>query len=491
MKLNLKKPNFKFKKPKLRTVLILCAVVAVGGFAAVKVMGMGKAVALPVNVTPLQKGNLQNTISATGTVESADASYIYTSLTSPVLKVNVSVGDRVSEGDVLCEMDTEDLKLDIARQQASIAKAQAGDAHSIDVSQKQYENAKSNIENDLNSALISAETELKAAKKAADNAQEAYDDAKDDYEDAKDDHTVGDSDSDTLSVKQARRLKDEADRAYSDARMRYENAKRQRDAAINAANQELEGYEDTIEGNKIAADLTAEQLELQKLRRDLEDSVITSPISGTVTAVYAKEGVPGNGLMFVVEDTDALQIKTALKEYDIGTVQEGMSATIRADATGEEEFEGSVRRIYPAAIKAADGTTKTDGTVEFETDVDLTSKDTGLRIGMSVRLNILTASKENVWSVPYDAVTLGASGEDIVYVARPGTGEQAGKTVAEAVPVTTGMETDFDVEIDSEGLKDGDQIISDPSGIMPGMEIMVLPAMGGMAGGMTGAMAEG
>ena len=234
MKLNLKKPNFKFKKPKLKTVLILCAVVAVGGFAAVKVMGMGKSSAMPVSVTPLQKGSLQNVISASGTVESADASYIYTKLQSPVLRLNVSVGDRVSEGDVLCEMDTEDLKLDIARQQASIAKAQAGDEHNIDVSQKQYNNAKDNIKNDLNSALISAETELKAAKKAADNAQEAYDDAKDDYEDAKDDHTVGDSDSDTLTVKQARKLKDEADRAYSDARMRYENAKRQRDAAINA-----------------------------------------------------------------------------------------------------------------------------------------------------------------------------------------------------------------------------------------------------------------
>lgn len=66
-----------------------------------------------------------------------------------------------------------------------------------------------------------------------------------------------------------------------------------------------------------------------------------------MTAVYAKEGVPAAGLLFVVENTDDLVIKTALKEYDVATVQEGMPTEIKSDATGEEVFRGDGRAHLP------------------------------------------------------------------------------------------------------------------------------------------------
>ena len=189
----------------------------------------------------------------------------------------------------------------------------------------------------------------------------------------------------------------------------------------------------------------------------------------------------------MVENTDDLVIKTALKEYDVATVQEGMPTEIKSDATGEEVFEGTVGRIYPTAVKASDGSTRTDGGVEFETEVSINDPaSTGLRVGMNVRLNIVTQKKENVWAVPFEAVGTDAQGQSVVYVAKP---NEEGAMIATAVPVTTGMETDFYLEISSDGLADGDQVLSDASTVIPGMPVTLAAGMGGAAP--AGAVMEG
>ena len=50
--------------------------------------------------------------------------------------------------------------------------------------------------------------------------------------------------------------------------------------------------------------------------------------------VVAKVGSTGSGLLFVIEDVDNLVVDTAIKGYDVGTVQTGMKVLIRSDATG-------------------------------------------------------------------------------------------------------------------------------------------------------------
>lgn len=124
------------------------------------------------------------------------------------------------------------------------------------------------------------------------------------------------------------------------------------------------------------------QAQLDAVRAALDRSVIRSPISGTVTAVTAREGASGMGLLFVVEDTDNLRIMTSFREYDLGRIETGMKVAISSDATGSAEYLGIINRINPAAISAAP-------VVEFEAEVLVISADTGLRIGMNTRLNII------------------------------------------------------------------------------------------------------
>jgi len=117
-------------------------------------------------------------------------------------------------------------------------------------------------------------------------------------------------------------------------------------------------------------------------RLSLERSVIRSPIDGTVTAVIAREGAVGMGLLFIVEDINSLKIITNFREYDLDKIETGMEVQISSDATGEAVYTGIINRINPAATVFAPVT-------EFEVEVLVTSNYTSLRIGTTARLNIL------------------------------------------------------------------------------------------------------
>jgi len=123
------------------------------------------------------------------------------------------------------------------------------------------------------------------------------------------------------------------------------------------------------------------QAMVDSTRVALERSVLRSPIGGTVTAVIAREGSVGMGLMFVVEDTDNLRVMTSFREYDLDRLATGMEVAITPIAAGSSGYTGVISRINPAA-------TAHSPVVEFEAEVLVTSADTSLRIGMNTRLNV-------------------------------------------------------------------------------------------------------
>lgn len=526
--------RFTKRKPHKKVILIVVAVLVLG-IVGWKTLFASAPVMAPMSATVLQKTDLVNGISLTGTVESADASYVHTSLNSTVNTVAVKVGDRVEAGDLLAQLDTSDLELSIAEQQATLRKLSRQNQYAMENAQKKLEDAKSDISNNVDAELIAAENALRTAQQNLNDARRDLNEHKDDldyadevmnnlekklnrarneYQDAEKKYQIAEREQKENGTPIPQDVIDELDRSekaydealkewqqndneyggdlssyskeYRAARIAYENALANKNAIENSVNRNLDNLKDSIKGQEIDGDLTSQQITLKKLQKDLTESTVTAPISGTVTAVYAKEGVPASGLLFVIENTDDLLVKTSLKEYDVASVQEGMPTEIKSDATGEKVFEGKVSHIYPTAVKAADGTTKTDGGVEFETEVSLNNpSSTGLRVGMNVRLNIVTQKKENVWAVPFEAVTTDAEGQSIVYVAKP---NEEGAMIATAVPVTPGMETDFYLEISSDGLADGDQVLSDAGTVVPGMPVTLASASGAVP---AGAMMEG
>ncbi len=522
--------KFKTKKVIIPVAIILIIVIVILGVTRNFRGGSG---GVEIKAEPLTLRNLSNTISATGMVESTDKSNVYSQLSNPVKTIDYSVGDTVQEGDILCELDTESLKLDIAQQEATINASAQSAQHQINTSVKNYNYAQEVNDEDLDasvrnsrnamsdskdaledadsaledldddrdsasSSLSAARSRVRSSEQAKAAAQAQYDSAKKALEDA--DPTIGESETDNLQAAveaaeaalnnataeltsanaayaAAQSTYNAADTAYENAKdsrsdtvRNYNDAQKSYEAAILSAEKNLESAKDNVTGSQIAANHQASTIALEKLNLQLEKSTIRSPISGTVTAVYATEGAPGNGLLFVIEDTENLKITTSIKEYDIETVKSGLPVTIKADATGDKEFEGTVSKIAPTAAKANDGSTVTGTNVQFDTEIAVTGNHEGLRVGMNTRVNIVLAERTNIFGVPYNAVVTDDKGNKIVYVAEPG---EKGSYNAKAVPVTTGLETDFYIEIASDNLSEGVLIISNPDTVTDGAKVRV------------------
>lgn len=652
------------KKKKILSITCgVLAVVVVGSYFA---LNRNNAVQAMVSTETLQQMDLQNTVSLSGVVESQSGRKVYSTLSYLVEQVNVQVGDVVQQGDVLAQLKTDDLQMDIAQQQAAVNASKNQSAHQIEVSRKAYENAKENYENGLDSGALSAEQgvtsaeysveqaqqQLKAAKaavydakenyritrdqlegnvtdaeealrdaeEALGDAQAAYNDAVAGQESAKKEaaalfeqktadykkaaeewaHLEGtylaDIETEKVNVKDAKDALDnkyptppkEGEDGYADyiasdefkayqesegklrtaretyvqqksnfqniqqvynqaqtdyqnqlasiassasgamsgvasaqsgvaaaeaqldaaqdarngasmaqleqgvdsakrgvdsaqlqkeiAQNQVSNAKEQREASNNAIQQQIDSLKDSLVGSQIAAQSTqSQEIAIQKMQNTLEDATITAPVSGVVTAVYAKVGEPGNGLLFVVEDTQSLKINTKIKEYDVANIREGMPVVIKSDATGDQEISGTVTYIAPAAVKTEAGNTQTSGNdsnVEFEAEVQVNDPNCGLRIGMNTRLTVLLEEKQDVFGVPYDAVVEKADGSTVVYAAveQQNSGKNSSYVVTE-IPVTTGLETDFYIEISGGEVTPGMAVISNPQSVTPGMEV--------------------
>lgn len=122
-----------------------------------------------VRTVTLQKGTLDESISATGTVASDDLSSVTTDLKYTVKEVNVQVGDTVEAGDVICTLDTESLQKSIEKEKENIAE-------SVEKALKNYNKAEE--------SLTEAQEKVTEAKETLDEAESAKDTAKQEYNSA-------------------------------------------------------------------------------------------------------------------------------------------------------------------------------------------------------------------------------------------------------------------------------------------------------------------
>lgn len=305
------------------------------------------------------------------------------------------------------------------------------------------------------SSLESQIASASSLKGSSDSAYDAYKEARDALADA---------------VKAADKQLEKYLDAVEKAQTAYDNAEKNLTIAKRNAQQQLKTYEDSLTKTQLNASDPSRAIELQKLKKQLSEADITAPISGTVTAVNVEVGDKASGVLFVIENADALKINTSIKEYDLMSVQNGMKAIISADAIPNVKYNGKVSFIAPAAKKAADGTTKSgSSTVEFESEVDVTDTQTDLRIGMNAKVNIIVEEKQGALAVPYDAVITDVDGTSYIYIA-----EQNGdKYIAKKVVVTIGMETDFLLEVISNELKEGDIVITSPQMVSEGAVVLL------------------
>ena len=316
-----------------------------------------------------------------------------------VEKVNAAVGDRVTAGYILVELDSTLAKLEVERaqrvlreltSQKSIAAAEEAvvnaletrDDEAHDVIALDYGRASQELLDEIRAEITLAEKRVEAA-------QAAYD-------------RVANKSLENTGRANALLALNDAKNYLSSLRADYgwyisppsetDVARTTSQAAVaEAAYQEAQWYLSALKGEDIPADASGAMLtQLEQAKADLvaaqnrlEQTRLVAPISGVVVEVNVIAGEfasPGK-ILIVISDMDQLQVRTTdLSERDIINVAIGDPASITVDAVNEE-FSGKVTGISPVANTLG-------GDVVYEVTITFDEPPAGVLGGMTAEVSI-------------------------------------------------------------------------------------------------------
>src|SRR3954447_26850260 len=113
------------KRSKLWVAAALLPVCGAAAFFSVRALSRTPAKIDAEKVVKVERMDLARSVVATGRIEQVTKVEIKSKASGIILKLPVNVGDRVRQGQVICEVDQNDLLPRVRQAQAALARAQA------------------------------------------------------------------------------------------------------------------------------------------------------------------------------------------------------------------------------------------------------------------------------------------------------------------------------------------------------------------------------
>ncbi len=175
------------KSKKKKIIIAISSTVIIGGLTSFFVFSTlsSKKNNIPnVNIINLEQKDLSNLINSNGVVDSTTRKDVFSITNSTIEKVNVKIGDQVNKGDILCIINSDELKNQL--NQLKISKNTTN--LDLETAKKQLQYAK----DDYNNALIRYQNEdyysiknLQAIIDSVETTEQNYENALDTYNNAK------------------------------------------------------------------------------------------------------------------------------------------------------------------------------------------------------------------------------------------------------------------------------------------------------------------
>src|SRR5271163_1237823 len=435
----------------VKIILIVSAVLVVGGVAAGIVYHQQSSI-VKVATGKVVRQDLTSIVSGTGQIK--PKTYVNIGATSfgRITHLYVKEGDRVKKGEVLATVESVQVEAGVVAQQASIESANT-DISSFVAAENTAQATVDHSIADLNQKLLDWQR-AQALYKAALIAKSEYDSKKAAY----------DTDVATLAQSKAALVQSRAQTASTRGKL----------------------------GTAVAT-LTSD--------RDLLNKTVSiAPFDGIVTNMPVREGetvvvgiqnAEGSTLM-TLADLSVITAEVKVDETDIVNVAMGQPVDVAVDALPGRVFPGTVTEVGDQAILRSTGiatsqsTTGTEEAKDFKVVVTLTNPPPELRPGLSATAKITTARRQNVLTIPIQALAMRTPaslkpGPSMQTVNAASTGDGAPpaspqdpgtqgvfllrshgrKIESQFVPVTTGITGSTDIEVTG-GLKAGDEIVIGP-----------------------------
>jgi HlyD family secretion protein len=395
----------KKKSRKLLVIVLLLVIVGGAGVYGVSVMSRPASEIDPSRLTTVQRGDLARSVVAIGKIEPISKVEIKSKANGIIKEIKVQIGDVVQEGQILVELDKENL-------QARLHEARA--------------------------VLLGAQANVKAAQAELDkNKIEA----------------------EGVDVAFARRNRDRAEQLAKDGLLPQSNLDDSRMAVEVAENKQraAKAQLSVTQARVSQAEATVAQSEaaVERAEEELSNATIRSPIKGMVLSRDVEIGSPvssilnlgaGATLVMVLGDIHEVFVRGKVDESDIGLVKLELPARIRVETFKDRQFDGRVTQISPLGVEK-------DNVVSFEVRVSIDNASGALRSNMSANAEIVLEEHKGTLVVPEKALIYDAQRNASVEVPAPGT--RSGKEKrAVKVGVSNGTKTEI-----VQGLTEGQKII--------------------------------
>ena len=301
------------------------------------------------NTIRIAKMDLTKSISATGTLASAQSKTISAKANDIVVKkVLVEVGDSVKKGDSLIAFDQGDLQDALEDAKDNLADTKEAADREVSSAQTQLSDAKENYTAEKNkqaNEIATAKKTLAEVKKTVSQLEKQL----------KKVENQQDKTSLEQQLTQAKEKNGQAETAYQTAVSNQSSSNRQNQSSITNAENAVE----TAKSNR-TKNIKEAQKQVDEAQENLDQCAVTATIDGLVTAVNVAEGDSySGGSLLQIEDTSAYTVTTTVDEYDISNVKKGQKVVILTEATGEDELEGEITFVAPSTSTSSDSTPPT------------------------------------------------------------------------------------------------------------------------------------
>jgi len=391
-------------KKRLVSAGIVLGVVLIGG-SAWAVMGGSSSDIDSARLATVERGDVAKSVVATGRIEPISKVEIKSKANGIVKEIKVEVGDRVTVGQVLAELDKDNLAARLRESRAALAGAQAN----VTAAGAEFE--KNKVEAEGPDVPFARRNLDRAEKLFGDKlvSQQTLDDARGALE---------------LSVNRQQAAKTQL--GVAQARMA-----------------------------QARASVAAAQAGVERAEEELTNATIRAPIDGMVLARPIELGSPVSSilnlganatLVMVLGDMSRVYVRGNVDEADIGMVRLNQPARIKVETFRDKQFDGKVTQISPM------GTDK-DNVISFEVKVSIDNSSGELLANMTTNAEIILEEHKQTLVVPEAAIIYDTKRNASVDVYVP-----RAKNQRERRPIKIGVSNGTKTQVLS-GLGEGQKVV--------------------------------
>ena len=394
------------KKSKKRALIALAAVTVIAGGAWGFATLNGASTNIdPSKIATVERGTMVRSVVATGKVEPITKVEIKSKANGIIEHLLVDVDNVVQPGQILAELDKENLTARLREARANLQAAEAAREASV--------------------------AQLKKNEIEAESPDVAF---------ARRNHERAQQLAEQKLVSQSQL--DEAKSALEQA----ENRQRAAGGQLVIAQARV---------TEATANVAQARAAVERAEEELANATIRAPIRGTVLSRDLEVGSPVSSilnlganatLIMTLGDIDRVFVRGKVDEADIGRVRLGQPARITTETFRDKVFEGRVTQISPIGVEK-------DNVTTFQVEVSIENPGKELKANMSANAEIVLEQFPDSLLMPEAAVVYDAQKQSYVDVADPGS-----KTGRRRVPVKVGVGNGTRIQVLS-GVKAGDKVV--------------------------------